>query len=55
MGNILVLAKLVFESIPIYWMTLAVIPKGVLERIYKLIFDFLWSSDKESDVMAWMK
>jgi hypothetical protein len=38
----LILVKLVLEAIPFYWMSLAWIPKGVLEKERKICFKFLW-------------
>ena len=39
----LVLVKLVIEVIPVYWMSLSWIPKGILEATRKLSSKFLWS------------
>jgi hypothetical protein len=38
----LVLTKLVIEAIQIYWMSLAWIPKGILERARRICFKFIW-------------
>lgn len=43
-GEILVLLKLVLDIIPIYWTSIASIPKGILTKIRKKIFSFLWLS-----------
>ena len=40
-GGILVLVMTVLESIPLYWMTLAKIPKGILTKIRHKCFIFL--------------
>jgi len=37
----LVLVKSVLEEIPVYWMSLAWIVKGILEKARKLCFKFL--------------
>ena len=36
----LVLVKAVLEAIPVYWMSLSWIPKGILERIRRICFRF---------------
>jgi hypothetical protein len=46
-GGRLVLVKSVLEAIPVFWHTLAHIPKGVLERIRKCCFNFLWKGSSE--------
>jgi hypothetical protein len=38
----LVLIKSVLEAIPVYWMSLSWIPKGILEKARKLSFSYLW-------------
>ena len=43
----LILVKSVLESIPVYWMHFW-IPVGILERIRKICFKFLWSGNKDS-------
>jgi hypothetical protein len=40
----LVLVKLILESIPIYWLSIHHIPKGILDKIKRKCFKFLWSS-----------
>ena len=50
----LVLVKSVLVAIPIYWMSLSWIPKGILEAAKKLTFKFLWSGKKESHVTPWV-
>jgi hypothetical protein len=50
----LVLVKSVLEAIPIYWMSLSWIPKGILEAARKLTFRFLCSGKKESHVTPWV-
>jgi len=49
-----ILVKSVLETIPVYWLSMAWIPKGTLEKIRKLCFKFLWGGQKESFVMPWI-
>lgn len=42
-GGRLVLLKSILESIPIFWTSLVVAPKGILTKICKISFQFLWS------------
>jgi hypothetical protein len=51
----LILVKTVLEAIPVYWVSLAWVPKGILEKIRRLCFRFLWVGQKESFVMPWIK
>jgi hypothetical protein len=37
-----VLVKSVLEAIHVFWHTLAHIPKGILEKIRKVFFNFVW-------------
>jgi hypothetical protein len=41
-GGRLILLKSVVEAIPIYWMTLAYIPRGVLGKLRRIGFRFIW-------------
>ena len=50
----LVLVKAVLEAIPVYWMALSWIPKGILERIRRICFRFLWSGKKEDQTTPWV-
>jgi len=50
----LVLVKSVLEAIPVYWMSLAWIPKGILEIIRRICFKFLWSGKKEDQTTPWV-
>jgi hypothetical protein len=43
----LVLIKSVLEAIPVYWMSLAWIPKGTLDKMRKLCFTYLWQGNKD--------
>jgi hypothetical protein len=51
----LVLVKSVLEAILVYWISLAWVPKGTLEKIRRICFKFLWAGQKESFVMPWIK
>jgi len=48
------LVKSVLEAIPVYWLSLAWIPKGILETIRRICFRFLWSGKKEEQVTPWV-
>lgn len=41
-GGRITLAKLVLESMSVYWMTVANVPKGILKLIRQKIFHFIW-------------
>jgi hypothetical protein len=41
------LVKSVLESIPVYWLSLSKIPKGILDKIRRRMFTFLWDGKKE--------
>ena len=51
----LVLVKAVLESMPMYWMALIWIPKGILEKIRRLCFYFLWSGSQVKKMMPWVR
>ena len=53
-AGILVLVKAVLEAILVYWMSLSWIPKGILERIRRICFKFLWSGKKEDQTTPWV-
>jgi hypothetical protein len=55
LGGRLVLLKSMFESILIYWLSLAHVPKGILDRIRKRCFSFLWSSQKQKEGILFFK
>lgn len=46
MGGRFVLVKFDHESIPMYWLSLAKIPKSILHMIKKRIFNFVWFGNK---------
>jgi hypothetical protein len=57
-GGRLVLVKIVLEAIPVFWMSMAWIPKGVLEVIRKLCYRYIWSGDNEKrgfSLASWKK
>ena len=45
----LVLLKAVLQSIPVYWVTIAYIPKGILQKLRKKCFSFLWMAKRHSE------
>lgn len=47
LGGRSVLVKLVLENIPIYWLSMASIPKYILDHIRRRVFSFLWLGNKE--------
>lgn len=51
----LTLVKLVLEAIPVYWMSIAWISKGVLDRIRRICFSFLWQGKNEVLSRPWVK
>jgi hypothetical protein len=54
-GGHLVLVKVVLEAIPVFWMSMAWIPKGVLEVIRKLCYRYIWSGDNgKKRVFLWL-
>ena len=51
-GGKLILIKAVLEAIPVYWMHFW-IPVGIIEKIRKLCFKFLWSGNQNSYGLPW--
>jgi hypothetical protein len=51
----LVLVKSVFRTDMVYLHTLAFIPKGVLEKVQKCCFNFLWQGSSEYKGTHWVK
>jgi hypothetical protein len=51
----LTLTKSILESIPVYWMSLAWIPKGVLENIRRTCSLFIWSILGDKFTQPWTK
>ena len=54
-GGRLVLIKLVLKSIPIYWASTAYIPRGILNKIQKKFFSFLWIASKQVEGIPLVK
>eukprot|EP00253_Pinus_taeda_P008342 PITA_08342 len=50
----LTLIKSVLLAIPVYWAALTLVPKGVLEKIRRICYRFLWAGSKESSVLPWV-
>jgi hypothetical protein len=48
LGGRYTLLKVVLESQPVYWMSLAYVPRSVLNSIRKLMFNFLWRRNNDS-------
>jgi ribonuclease HI len=51
----LTLTKSILEAIPVYWMSLAWIPKGVLEKIRRICARFIWSGTGDKYTQPWEK
>lgn len=51
----LVLIKVVIEATPVFWMTLAWIPKGILNRLQSICCRFLWKGNLPGKIFAWDK
>lgn len=51
----LTLIKSVLEATPIYWMSLAWIPRSILSRIQSLCCRFLWQGSKQGRIFTWVK
>jgi hypothetical protein len=47
--GLLILLKLMVQSIPVYWDSIAKIIKGILTKIQKKGFQFLWYGRHEKD------
>jgi hypothetical protein len=47
LGGRLILVKAVLESLAVFWMSLEVIPKSILNKLCSLSYAFLWSGHKE--------
>eukprot|EP00253_Pinus_taeda_P014363 PITA_14363 len=50
----LTLLKSVLMAIPVYWAALTWIPKGIMEKIRRLCYRFLWSGSNEKSVLPWV-
>jgi len=51
----LILIKAVIEATPVYWMTLAWIPGGILSRLQSICTRFLWKGHQSGKLFAWVK
>lgn len=51
----LTLVKSVLEAILVYWISIAWIPRGVLDKIRRICFSFLWQGKKEEHSRPWVK
>ena len=49
------LVKSVLEAVPVYWLSLSWIPKGILEAARRICFRFLWSGKQYSLVTPWVR
>jgi hypothetical protein len=49
MGGRYTLLKSVLQSQPLYWMSLAAIPFTILNNLRKIMFNFLWKCNSESN------
>ena len=47
-GGRLVLVKAMLQIIPVYWASIAYIPKGIFTNIWKECFTFLWIASKQN-------
>jgi hypothetical protein len=54
-GGRLVLIKSILESIPVYWMSLPHIPKGILNKIKRKCSHFLWIGKQEKEEFSLVK
>ena len=43
------LIKAVLQSIPVYWASIVYIPKGILTKIRKKCFSFLWTTSNKNE------
>ena len=51
-GGKIILIKVVLEAIPVYWMHFS-IPMGIIEKIKKICFKFLWFGNHNSYGLPW--
>ena len=57
-GGRLVLLKAVLQSIPVYWASISYIPNGILAKIRKKCFSFLWTTSTKIEgipLVKWTK
>lgn len=51
----LVLIKAMIEATPVFWMTLAWILKGILNRLQSICCIFLWKGNQPGRLFSWVK
>eukprot|EP00253_Pinus_taeda_P035540 PITA_35540 len=51
----LTLIKSVLEATLVYWISLAWIPRGILNRVQALYCRFLWQGNKQGRIFAWVR
>jgi len=51
----LTVIKSVLEATPVYWMSLAWIPRGILTRIQALCCRILWRGSQSGRIFSWVK
>lgn len=49
----LIIIKSVLEATPVYWMSLAWIPKGIISKIQQLWYKFIWRGKHEGHIFSW--
>jgi hypothetical protein len=54
-GGRLVLVKSVLESILVYWSSIAHVPKGILDRMRKCCYSFLWTGRRAQEGIPLVK
>ena len=49
LGGKFILVKSILENIPAYWLSMPRIPSSILDIIRRMIFNFLWSHQKDKE------
>ena len=49
------LVKVVLEAMLVYWMALTCIPRGILDKIGNICFNFLWGGSQDKKVLPWVR
>jgi hypothetical protein len=52
-GGRLVLLKSVLESTHVYWTSIVTVPKGILAKVKKISFQFLWQGLVGLEAFLW--
>jgi hypothetical protein len=47
LGGHFILVKYTLETLPVYWLSLAIIPCSVLNKIMNIMFNFLWRGNMD--------